>query len=409
MDCKLLAHDIREIARHARSYCHFAGIFLDDGECLKISCSDCKKKVYGTLADIIESADGAGVPDGIEWPRYEDGEPVGIGDVVQIAGEKSAVKGMLFNDSVCILSGANGKHEKVSYAKRVKRPATEVLDADGVPIRVGDVVYRCWDIACKAEKVINAPETGYIELSRFDGDVSSYACPFELTHIRPAVGADLRRIKKGHTVWHKDGKFGPRTVESFDVHDFKTVAIFESDGTALLGCECGQLTHKEPAIGADGLPILEGETTWYTNSGREMKVDAIEHRPEGWWAISRFPDGSKKDSAPVTVLTHTKPVIGADGLPIKKGDTVYATIDGGPYKVVQVDEMDGVTVDAFPDMKMHCSMFTHTKPETSDSWERLEDDAYSMLDDGLHPNDEWVLDILSRAKALAEKEDRSDA
>lgn len=67
--------------------------------------------------------------------------------------------------------------------------------------------------------------------------------------------------------------------------------------------------------------------------------------------------------------------IGADGLPIKNGDTVYVTCEGGPYKVINVSDKGSVFIDAFPDMGMHGSMFTHTKPEMPDSWDKWKKDA----------------------------------
>ena len=84
------------------------------------------------------------LPEGVEWPRFEDGELVKIGDEVDGDGETMAAKAVtLFakgwdmtleaNDAIAVLSGTNGE--------RVKRPSRQVLDADGVPIEVGDVVY----------------------------------------------------------------------------------------------------------------------------------------------------------------------------------------------------------------------------------------------------------------------------
>ncbi len=84
------------------------------------------------------------LPDGVEWPRFEDGALVGIGDEADGDGEAMTVKGVTLYASdwamtlesegtVAVLSGKNGE--------RVKRPKPRVLDADGVPIEVGDTVF----------------------------------------------------------------------------------------------------------------------------------------------------------------------------------------------------------------------------------------------------------------------------
>lgn len=78
------------------------------------------------------------------WPKFEDGEPVMIGDeATNNKNQRFTVKRIEFrygkwmlNDSVTEGHYLNGKS-----GKRVKRPAPEVLDADGVEIHVGDTVY----------------------------------------------------------------------------------------------------------------------------------------------------------------------------------------------------------------------------------------------------------------------------
>lgn len=78
------------------------------------------------------------------WPRFEDGEPVMIGDeATNNKNQRFTVKRIEFrhgkwmlNDSVTDGHYLNGKS-----GKRVERPAPKVLDANGVEIKVGDTVY----------------------------------------------------------------------------------------------------------------------------------------------------------------------------------------------------------------------------------------------------------------------------
>lgn len=91
------------------------------------------------------------MPEGMEWPRYEDDEPVRIGDEVVCNSACSPANvgviefGISGNDElVCQLS--NDRNFLISggvlrAGERVKRPAPKVLDADGVEIKPGDEVW----------------------------------------------------------------------------------------------------------------------------------------------------------------------------------------------------------------------------------------------------------------------------
>lgn len=74
----------------------------------------------------------------IPRPRFEDGEPVQFGDEPEWL---ETVDEMTFYDDGSAALGHVGNTFSVSPGKRVKRPAPKVLDADGVPIEVGDVVW----------------------------------------------------------------------------------------------------------------------------------------------------------------------------------------------------------------------------------------------------------------------------
>ena len=88
------------------------------------------------------------MPEGMEWPRFEDGEPVRIGDEVPFGGDSAmTVTGVeMADEGHFILHGRDGGINRpcqivYQYGQRVKRPAPKVLDADGVEIDVGDALY----------------------------------------------------------------------------------------------------------------------------------------------------------------------------------------------------------------------------------------------------------------------------
>lgn len=104
--------------------------------------------------------------------------------------------------------------------------------------------------------------------------------------------------------------------------------------------------------------------------------------------------------------------IGADYLPIRNGDEVWAVRDGnGPFKVVSIDlgaELPITLTRGDGGILMaRCTPdeLTHTKPEKFvDSWERIEKDALKCVENNAGDKERMKLNMLSfvrRAKALA--------
>lgn len=73
------------------------------------------------------------------WPKFEDGEYVWFGDrVYELCGK---VYGVCLDDDAISLRTAYLDHMPLDFGERVKRLEPEVLDADGVEIKVGDTVW----------------------------------------------------------------------------------------------------------------------------------------------------------------------------------------------------------------------------------------------------------------------------
>ena len=106
------------------------------------TCRDCITKMMTDIADRIEA--DRELPEGIEWPRFEDGELVKVGDELEFEGKTMLVCDATFYADGwalwCSREGIDGRLSG-SYGERVKRPTPKVLDADGAPIEVGDTVY----------------------------------------------------------------------------------------------------------------------------------------------------------------------------------------------------------------------------------------------------------------------------
>lgn len=127
-------------ASGARSCSAMAKMFGID--CEYETCRWCMTMMLTAIADRIDAE--RALPEGIEWPRFEDGELVKIGDEVEWDGDVMRVGAFWFRREGWSLNvfcpGLDGTFHG-EYGERVKRPTPKVLDADGVPIEVGDTVY----------------------------------------------------------------------------------------------------------------------------------------------------------------------------------------------------------------------------------------------------------------------------
>lgn len=68
------------------------------------SCRDCITRMMTAIADRIDAE--RALPDGMEWPRFEDGELVKVGDEVEYKGETMRVYLATFDAAVwaCVLA-----------------------------------------------------------------------------------------------------------------------------------------------------------------------------------------------------------------------------------------------------------------------------------------------------------------
>lgn len=101
-----------------------------DGECRA-----CAERTGRALA-------GRMMPEGMEWPRFEDGEPVRIGDEVQGMDAAHVVRFVrLAPDGWTLHDGDVLVIDEGERGERVKRPPPLPRDAYGEPVMVGDRVW----------------------------------------------------------------------------------------------------------------------------------------------------------------------------------------------------------------------------------------------------------------------------
>ena len=227
------------------------------GDCSERECNECRAEYLRAVADEMQAnmrdAEARMMPGGMEWPRYEDGKQVRIGDVVSDVEVRSVVfrdGGILLSDCTSVPGWGTWR----SYKEPIKRPAPKVPDADGAEIRVGDTVYgfagQQYEVTglCEYEpSIVHAKTVGdgvaADELLALSGQLNSAQLEAsKLTHRAPVLAADGKPLEAGQTVWTVDAGI------EFEVHSIEGDTVWGSlDGDRTDdGLDPKSLTHEQP-------------------------------------------------------------------------------------------------------------------------------------------------------------------
>ena len=225
----------------------------------------------GGNEDVMDELSKRLMPEGMEWPRYDTGEPLKLDDEVAVKNcEPVTVRFISFDKNGFSVRHTGGCREHwFTYGERVKRPAPKVLDADGAEIRVGDTVYgfagQQYEVTglCEYEpSIVHAKTVGdgvaADELLALSGQLNSAQLEAsKLTHRAPVPAADGKPLREGETVWgtgreeHEYVVLGQPGLGG-GAGRFKVAC---HDVTDDVDCDCDpdQLTHERP----DSWELLE--------------------------------------------------------------------------------------------------------------------------------------------------------
>lgn len=183
---------------------------LEDDRARDVALGDWKEKV--AELDALKSA-GRVMPEGLSWPRYEDGEPVRIGGEVDLSGKPLVVERVELSTSGCVLrgtiDGACGHTKVASHGVPFKRPAPKAVGADGVEVKPGETVWLAEEyrdkalstgpshnlhyVAAMEEMTVSKVKNGrYFEVAWMYGEGSRWCPTSWLTHERPDSWERLR-------------------------------------------------------------------------------------------------------------------------------------------------------------------------------------------------------------------------
>lgn len=185
------------------------------------------------------------MPEGMEWPRCESGEPVRLGDCVEQWRCVFSVEAVEFTArGGCTLKDAPdgdwsiSSHMSAGDAAHLHAP--KVYDADGVEIREGDTVYSTRDTESGTVVYAYPPGDGgqpSVKVGAFWHHAS------ELTHRAPVLAADRKPLREKSIVFDKDTgeKLGVDTVDAGNVACRRL-----EHGGAVVHCDPRTLTHERP-------------------------------------------------------------------------------------------------------------------------------------------------------------------
>lgn len=183
------------------------------------TCRDCITKMMTAIADRIDAE--RALPEGVEWPRFEDGELVKVGDTVG-SDEPFTAEEIAFESERWLIKASSRSAFgcfRGAFGEPVKRPTPKVLGADGVEIRVGDTVYfadgrgRAYTVE-RTDANGGDPSVDIVEAK--DGWPMYSVNPERLTHERPD---SWERIEE-------DAKLAPRAyLEKRGMNPEKTERI----------------------------------------------------------------------------------------------------------------------------------------------------------------------------------------
>lgn len=296
-------HDLDEIADRLEEELSELDSMRCAGEVYRVNSEDYAAAMWVREHGGVDGLKACMLPDGIEWPRYEDGEPVRLGGSYEktsgIPGTAMTMQLRMYGDVPTWIIGKGKGKVSVKPGERVKRTATKVLDADGVEILVGDTVYHVED---GSEMTVYGIEGEWLVVSvggRVHHDI--------VTHRATVLAADGEPLEVGQTVWDVESGIEYEVVGIHTDED-TPVRVMRTDGSHLAkAAKPSTLTHQRPVLDADGVLCREGDEVWEVGSHRRREIVGTHYRDYETGEPLILCDGDDAIPIPATCVTHAKP------------------------------------------------------------------------------------------------------
>ena len=198
----------------------------------------------------------------------------------------------------------------------------------------------------------------------------------------------------GDCVWHTEVTIDPSTGLS----DQYEVYVCKDCGKVMLKKVGETLEIVEKIFDAEGVPIEVGDTVYCDDDPEPFKVVLLDDPAVSfndqkcvYLTLTKNPNNILLYKMESSRLSHKRPILDADGVPINVGDVVYsvpvnvndviyfALEKGKAYTVERIEANGGNYLvdiaeakDRWPVYSVSPENLTHERP---DSWEKLEEDA----------------------------------
>lgn len=183
-----------------------------------------------------------------------------------------------------------------------------VLAADGKPLREGETV---WHVNTGIEYSVRSVTNGGAHLSKGDRP-GGYSRAGYLTHQRPVLDADGVLVKVGDIVYANADERGDGTawhVVGIDASLGHSVSAEREDGTqgGARDLRPDWLTHKRSVLDMDDVPIKVGDTVWMTGEPDYGPFTVTNITTKHAWHVYGTSEKDGDLDMPPSELTHTKP------------------------------------------------------------------------------------------------------
>ena len=196
--------------------------------------------------------------------------------------------------------------------------------------------------------------------------------------------------------------------------------------------DCGKVMLKkigetleivEKILDAEGVPTEVGDTVYCDDDPEPFKVALFDEPEHVYLTLAKDPNNTLLYKMEPSRLSHKRPILDADGVPIKVGDIVYGmSTNVGDVAYVSLGKGKAYTVECIEangenylvdiaevngERLLYSVSPENLTHERFDSWEKLEEDVYHLVTKGyLDRPDEDVKSIMRRAKTLAKADER---